>query len=241
MWNLKKHPFAVSAFFDYSLVLTYAVPKTLLMPLIPPHLALDTWQDEWAFVAVALVQTKNLRPTGFPNWLGNDFFLVGYRIFVQYETNAGKRLRGLYILKSETDKYKMSLLGNIFTHYNYETIDIKVKKEAHHIQIFSQKSGLDISINYNKENVALPPNSPFADWKTARRFAGPLPFTFDFDVKKQEMLIVEGMRQNWIPKPVEVIKNEVSFVQKFENPVLANAFIIENISYNWKPGIVEKK
>jgi hypothetical protein len=74
---LKNHPFAVEAFFESSLVLTFAVPKEQLKPLIPECLQLDTFNDKWTFVAVAMVQTKDLRPKGFPKFLGNDFFLIG--------------------------------------------------------------------------------------------------------------------------------------------------------------------
>ena len=107
---LKNHPFAVEAFFESSFVLTFAFPKEQIQPLIPECLQLDTFQDKWAFVAVAMVQTKNLRPKGLPEFLGNDFFLIGYRVFVRYTTHEGKRLRGLYILKSETDKKKMEVM-----------------------------------------------------------------------------------------------------------------------------------
>ena len=110
---LKNHPFAVEAFFESSLVLTFAIPKEQLQPLIPECLTLDTFDDKWAFIAVAMVQTKGLRPKGFPALFGNDFFLIGYRVFVRYQNNAGKNLRGLYILKSETDKKKMEFFGNI--------------------------------------------------------------------------------------------------------------------------------
>jgi hypothetical protein len=110
---LKNHPFAVEAFFESSMVLSFAIPKEELQSLIPECLELDTFQDKWAFIAVAMVQTKGLRPKGFPAILGDDFFLTGYRIFVRYTNNAGKRLRGLYILKSETDKKKMQFMGNI--------------------------------------------------------------------------------------------------------------------------------
>mgnify|MGYP003497522576 FL=1 len=103
MLSLKNHPFAVETFFKSSLVLTYAVPKEELKNLIPECLQLDTFNDQWAFVAVAMVDTKNLRPKGFPRFMGNDVILTGYRIFVRYIDNAGKRLRGLYILKSETN------------------------------------------------------------------------------------------------------------------------------------------
>src|SRR3954467_9006612 len=121
---LKNHPFAVEAFFESSLVLTFAIRKEQLLPLIPKCLTLDTFNNESAFLAIAMVQTKNLRPKGFPDFLGNDFLLIGYRIFVRYENNSGKSLRGLYILKSETNSKMMAALGNIFTHYNYTTTDI---------------------------------------------------------------------------------------------------------------------
>src|SRR5690242_11409164 len=106
MFSFKNHPFSVKAFFERSIVLTFAVPRDELKDLIPECLQLDTFNDQWAFIAVAFVQTKNLRPGGFPEFLGNDFFLSGFRIFVKYINNKGKRLRGLYILKSETDKKK---------------------------------------------------------------------------------------------------------------------------------------
>ena len=91
---LKNHPFAVEAFFESSLVFTFAIPKEQLQHLIPECLKLDTFNDQWAFIAVAMVQTKHLRPKGFPKFAGNDFFLIGYRVFVRYTNNKGKRLRG---------------------------------------------------------------------------------------------------------------------------------------------------
>ena len=127
---LKSHPFAVEAFFDQSLVLTYAVPAAELAPLLPPCLVPDTWQQHWGFVAVALVQTRHLRPQHWPAWLGHDFYLIGYRIFVRYTTAAGRRLRGLYILRSETNNKLMELGGNLFTHYRYHTVDVAHRQQG---------------------------------------------------------------------------------------------------------------
>ena len=235
---LKNHPFAVEAYFESSLVFTFAVPKEELQRLIPDALELDVFQNQWAFVAVAMVQTEDLRPKGFPKILGNDFFLIGYRVFVRYKNEAGKNLRGLYILKSETNKKKMEFLGNIFTHYNYTTTDIQQVLENNTKEIFSAKSKFKVKISNKEENISLPKNSPFADWKEARRFAGPLPFTFTINTEKKEVLIIEGVRQNWIPNPVEVIDYEFDFLKKLKlkNPILANAFIIKNVPYYWKKG-----
>ena len=239
---LKNHPFAVETHFESSTVLTFAIPKEELQSFIPECLELDTFQDKWAFIAVAMVQTKELRPKGFPKFIGNNFFLIGYRIFVRYTNKAGKRLRGLYILKSETNKRKMEFLGNIFTHYNYSTTDIsEVNKNGFKV-IKSIKSEFTLKIDTTEKEINLPKKSPFENWKEARRFAGPLPFTFTYNKEKKEVLIIEGVRQNWKPKPIKIVDYNFSFINNFnfKNCVLANAFVIENIPYYWKKGKIEK-
>ena len=268
---LRNSPFAVQAHFDSSIVLTFAAPQEQLKHLIPPCLELDMFEDEqgkkWAFIAVAMVQTKNLRPKGFPAFLGNDFFLIGFRVFVRYTNNAGKRLRGLYIIKSETDKKKMQLLGNFFTKYKYAHTDINLTKTKNatenttNIKINSKKSGFFIEIErknnddlagnlagnlvdnpVDNSTIKLPENSPFKDWKQARRFAGPLPFTFSYNAENQNVTIVEGVREDWTPVPVSVLHHEVAFLKtlNIKDLILANAFVVENIPYFWKKGKIEQ-
>jgi hypothetical protein len=240
---LKNHPFAVEAFFESSLVFTFAIPKEQIKHLIPECVQLDTFNDKWAFIAVAMVQTKALRPKGFPEFLGNDFFLIGYRVFVRYTNEAGKNLRGLYILKSETDKKKMEFFGNIFTHYSYTTTDIHQAIQNGVKEIYSGKSGFKIKIeDTDNENIPLPAGSPFNDWKEARRFAGPLPFTFTYNGAEKKVLIIEGVRENWKPMPVKVIDYHFGFIDNMnlQDARLANTFIIRNIPYYWKKGKIEK-
>jgi hypothetical protein len=238
---LKNHPFAVEAFFESSIVLTFAVPKAELQALIPKHLELDTLNDEWAFLAMAMVQTKNLRPKGFPKFLGNDFFLIGYRIFVKYIDKKGKRLRGLYIIRSETNKKQMELFGNIFTHYNYTTTDIVIYKQDNSTIISSENSDFRVDFDLSHEPNIPPMGSPFNDLKEARRFAGPLPFTFTVNDKKDEILIIEGVRENWVPKPIQINDFQISFIDSLhlKDVKLANVFMITNIPYYWKKGKIE--
>ncbi len=238
---MKNHPFGVDAHFQDSLVLTYALPAQQLQSFIPECLKLDTFQDYWAFLAVAVVRTKDLRPHSFPTFLGHDFTLIGYRIFVQYVTNQGKRFRGLYILKSDTDKKLMQWLGNLFTHYHYDTIDINYERLNDRITIHSSQSKLTIQVKTNATNPNLPIHSPFANWKEARRFAGPLPFTFSYNQPKQEVLIVQGDREHWIPQPVEIVEATIDFLQQdtYKGIVPACAFLIENIDYHWQKGRIE--
>lgn len=239
--SLKNHPFPVEAFFEHSLVLTFAVPKEALQLMIPECLSLDTYDGKWAFIAVAMVQTKDLRPKGFPKLLGNDFFLIGYRIFIRYTTNSGKQLRGLYILKSETNKRKMEILGNIFTKYQYTTTDIQIDKKTNQTNICSHKSNFDLVVETGNKETKLPESSPFSDLKEVRRFAGPLPFTFSYNSITKKVLIIEGVRQRWIPQPIKVVSHHFSFLKSLNLPEvqLANAFVINNIPYHWKKGKLE--
>ena len=77
LYWLKRDPILISAFFRHLLVLTYAFPPEILEPLLVPGLVLDTWHGH-AFLAIALVQTEELRPSFLPRTMGSNFRGVWY-------------------------------------------------------------------------------------------------------------------------------------------------------------------
>lgn len=239
---LKNHPFPVKAHFEESLVLTFAVPREEILHLLPPCVVPDTFKDHWAFIAVAMVQTRGLRPAGFPAWSGSDFFLTGYRTFVRYTNATGRCLRGLYILGSETNRRKMEWLGNVFTQYRYQTLpDLELTGRNGNFRVASNRSGLEIVMGLEGRPAQLPEESPFRDWKEARRFAGPMPFTFSWLPDSRQVLIVEGVRSGWQPEPVEVVRHRIPFLRTLGCPglQLASAFRLTDIPYCWKKGRLE--
>ena len=132
----------------------------------------------------------------------------------------------------------MAFAGNIFTHYNYRTTDITTATTDNRRVISSNRSAFKIEIEETDEPVSLPPRSPFAEWKEARRFAGPLPFTFTYQEHNNSVLIIESVRQNWKPEPIKVLEHSIAFLDELalEGVVLANAFEIRDIPYYWKKG-----
>lgn len=161
MKRLFRNPFAVHAFFESSLVLAYTAPRDVLAQHLPPHLELDTF-GEFGFVAAAFVDTRRLRPHGAPAWLGRDFLLAGFRIFVRYRDAHGRTLRGLYILRSETNRRSMYLLGNLFTVYRYRYTPFEISANDQTITV-SSACGLHIAATIPPEGTLpeLPPHSPF--------------------------------------------------------------------------------
>jgi uncharacterized protein YqjF (DUF2071 family) len=242
---LKRHPLAIEAFFDYSLVLTFALPAERLAPMLPPGLHLDAHAG-CGFVAIALVQTSALRPKGLPACLGQDFFLSGYRIFACHQTARGQTLRGLFILRSDADRRSIVSAGNALTHYRYQLARVQCERNARvlSLQITTPKAQADLSVRAELDTTPteLPAGSPFEDWHTARHFAGPLPYTFDYDAQAHGIVLVKGVRKQWAPRSVRVAIDRCTF---FDAPrfggvraQLASAFYLQNVPYHWRRGVL---
>lgn len=239
---LKRHPFAVVAHFEKVLAVSFAFPEAVLRPLISPGLELDSYNGH-GFVTVAFVWTREMRPAGFPAALGQDFFLAGYRVFTRLRDDSGRRLRGLKILRSETDKQSMVRTGNLFTRYNYRHVTLRKTEDGPvtKLETFLRDGSRTLSLSYKakKEDAPLPAGSPFPDWRTARQFAGPMPFTFS-DEGDGRFVVIEGVRSNWTPRPVVINDWDVALFKESPfcqaKPILANAFAVEDIPYRWEKG-----
>jgi hypothetical protein len=239
---LKRHPIPISAFFRHSLVLTYAFPPEILQPLLPAGLVLDTYRG-LAFLAIALVQTKDLRPSFLPAAMGCDFFLSGYRIFTRLAGGTQSK-RGLRILRSDTDSAQMVFGGNLLTHYNYHLCEAILEERDHEIhwtiRTPNAKADLEVRARLSEDPAPLPDGSPFSTMKEARRFAGPLPYTFDYEEATNSIIGIRAMRQIWNPKPVavEILSNTFLHQEPFcrAEPILANAFHVQDVPYQWQRG-----
>ncbi|MGW1159437.1 DUF2071 domain-containing protein [Streptomyces sp. NPDC002513] len=241
---------AMSTHFAHSLVLTYALPAEVLHPLLPPGLELDTYRRgeqgvEHGFVAAALVDTRALRPTFLPARLGRDFLLTGYRVFTRFRTPGGRTMRGLRILRSDTDTRLMCLSGNLFTRYNYRLayISSDVTDGTLEFRVDSADGHADLQVRADLRSAPapLPPHSPFADARAARRFAGPLPYTFEYEPQTRSMIVIKAFRTQWDPQPVRVDVRRLTFFDHGPlagtHPVLANAFHVAGVDYNWHRGV----
>ena len=239
---LKRHPIPISAHFRHSLVLTYAFPPSILEPLLPRGLVLDTFRGH-AFLAIALVQTEDLRPSFLPAVMGHDFFLSGYRIFTRLHRGALSK-RGLRILRSDTDHRWMVRAGNLLTHYNYRLCRAKLVEqdgEIHWtIQTPDAEADLEVVARPASGPAPLPDGSPFEDLPQARRFSGPLPYTFDYENASGSIIAIRAVRQNWAPQSVavEVLRNTFLEREPFSRavPLLANAFHVHDVPYRWERG-----
>jgi hypothetical protein len=240
--RLRRHPIPIQAHFHNGLTLTYALPAEVLRPLLSPGLELDT-AGGYGLVAVALVQAESLRPAGLPPAFGQDFFLAGYRVYTIFRAPNGRRLRGLRILRSDANRARMVAGGNLLTHYNYHrcTSRVETADDRIRITVSTPDHGGDLRMTADLSNPALPAGSPFASMREARRFAGPLPFTFDYEPETHAIIAIQARRANWWPEPMTVTVERLSFFDQPAfggcTPILAAAFHVAGIDYRWERGV----
>jgi hypothetical protein len=222
------------------------VPAEALTPLLPPGLTLDTY-GPYGFLAIAMVETQGLRPSFVPAPLGRDFFLTGYRIFARFRSASGQTLRGLRILRSDTDRRAMVLFGNLLTHYGYRKAEVALEASADRLEIDVRTKDAEADVHVvadlSSKPAPLPPGSPFRSLEDARHFAGPLPYTFDYEKETHSIVLIKGVRRAWDPQPVKVEISRATFLDhepwKSARPVLANAFHLSRVPYSWRPGVRE--
>lgn len=243
LYILKRHPIAMASHFRHCLVVTYALPAEALTPLLPPGLILDSFNG-YGFLAVALVQVEAMRPAAAPQAFGQSCTLAGYRIFTRFTTPQNVRWRGLRILRSETNSRLIQFGGNLLTHYNYHFARTGVETLDGTLQVSSKASDglqLQISARIDQPAQSLPTGSVFSDFVQARRFAGPLPYTFDYERETHSIIAIRGDRPQWNPMPVEVNVNRCDFLatRPFAElkPILSNAFYVSDIPYRWQQGV----
>lgn len=240
----KRHPIPIQAEFGHCLVLTYALPAKALAPMLPSGLTLETYEDH-GFLAIAMVQTRNLRPILVPRILGQDFFLCGYRLFSLFAPQSGGRLRGLYILRSDTDRRLMSFFGEILTHYRYRRAEVRIEDGAgkFSVDIRTPRAEADLHVVADLESkpAPLPQGSPFSSVMEARKYAGPLPFTFGYERETHSIIVVQGVRTHWDPQPVLVEVSRNTFLEQLRSvgakPILANSFHMRGVPYRWERGV----
>lgn len=240
--KVKRHTIPISAHFSHSLVLTYALEPEILEPLLAPGLVLDTYRG-FGFLAIALVQTRQLRPSFLPAAMGRHFFLSGYRIFTRL-AGGGRSMRGLRILRSDTDQPWMVWAGNLLTHYNYRlcraTVEEREQEIGWTIETPHAEADIEVTAHLENEPAPLPVRSPFPTLAEARRFAGPLPHTFDYEEATQSIIGIQAIRQKWNPQPVAVDVRRATFFEHEPfcrtTPLLANAFHVRDVPYQWQRG-----
>lgn len=135
-------------------------------------------------------------------------------------------------------------LDTLLTHYNHHHCDARIASSSSdgklHVAVRTDDGRGDLDVVANLADSALPVGSPFATMQEARRFAGPLPFTFDYEPETHGMVAIKATRTKWMPAPVGIERHRIGLFDQLvfggHTPVLAAAFHVRDVEYRWGRG-----
>ena len=189
-----------------------------------------------AIVGICLIRLKDIKPKGFPNFIGVNSENGAHRIAVEWN-EEGEIKEGVYIPRRDTNLKLNSLVGGrIFPgkHY-YAKFNVLEENNNYHLDFTSSDNttieiDATLSENFDEESI-------FRTLDNVSKFFEKGSLGFSPNGKNLEGLKLETYE--WKVKPLKVRNVKSSF---FENDFFFpkgsikfdNAILMENIEHEWK-------
>ncbi|KIA88416.1 DUF2071 domain-containing protein [Kaistella jeonii] len=189
-----------------------------------------------AIVGIFLIRLKDIKPKGFPNFIGVNSENGAHRIAVEWDEN-GEIKSGVYIPRRDTSlKLNAFVGGRLFPGKHYlAKFNVQEVNGNYHID-FKSSDETETSIDA-AETKAFNENSIFETLENASEFFKNSDLGYSPNNEKFDGLRLKAY--NWEVKPLKVSNVKSSF---FENEEIFpkgsvnfdNALLMTNIEHEWK-------
>src|SRR5262249_41016228 len=135
-------PFEANTVWAEAVAVNIAVEPAALRPLVPEVFELDLYCGR-AFVSLTASRLKDFGVGKVPRVVRMNFYQATYRAHVTYTDFRGRRLRGCYFVRSETNSRLMSLTANLmpeFRAHHCRTYPMLMAQNGDHF-LFTVDSG----------------------------------------------------------------------------------------------------
>ncbi len=228
----------IHGYIDRRILINFTVDPKSLEKIIPFPFRPKLYKDK-AIVGICLIRHKNIKPKGFPDFIGVNSENGAHRIAIEWDENDETK-SGVYIPRRDTSLYLNTLVGGrIFPgkHY-FAKFNVAEKNGNYHID-FKSSDETEVSIDTTETNL-FSNKSIFETLDNASDFfekgdLGYSPNKYKFDGLKLKAY-------NWEVIPLDVLRVKSSFFENEEifpkgSVVFDNALLMTNIEHEWKSEI----
>ncbi|RZJ48344.1 MAG: hypothetical protein EOO19_07490 [Chryseobacterium sp.] len=225
----------IHGYIDRRILINYTADPKDVEKIIPHPFRPKIYKGK-AIVGICLIRLKDIKPKGFPDFLGMNSENGAHRIAVEWDEN-GEVKSGVYIPRRDTSLYLNTLVGGrLFPGKSYlAKFNVNEENRNYHID-FKSSDNTEISIDA-AETPTLNENSIFGNLNNASDFfeKGDL----GYSPNKEKF---EGLKLNayeWKVQPLEVSHVQSSFFED-ENIFpkgsiqFDNALLMTHIEHEWK-------
>jgi uncharacterized protein YqjF (DUF2071 family) len=244
-------PFDTDTIWEEAVAVNYRLDPVALRPLVPSVFDLDLYQGH-GFVSLTASRLKDFGVGWLPPALRMNFYQATYRAHVTYTDFRGRRMRGCYFVRSETNSSLMSLTANLlpeFRAHRCRTYPILMARQGDHL-LLTVDSGDDpagkvvLLLDTSHPLAGMPASSVFPAASTAYDFLVDFYDAFAYAPDTTEVFLLRIERGPWDIRVVEPVDHYLGFFRAGSFPAgsaeLDSIFYFRNVPYRWLPLLKEK-
>ena len=244
-------PFEANTIWAEAVSVNVRVRPEALRPLIPPQFELDL-HDGWAFISLTASRLKDFGMGRVPNAVRMNFYQATYRAHVVFTDFRGRRIRGCYFVRSETNSRLMSLTANLlpeFKAHHCSTYPILMARKGDYL-LLSVDSGADpagkvvLVLDTSRPLSEMPARSIFATIPAAYDYIVEFHEAFSYDPATGDVLILRIDRGAWEIQVFDPVDCYLGYFAAGPFPPgsaeLDSVFYFRNTPYRWLPLLKER-
>jgi len=225
----------IHGYIDRRILINFTADPKVVEKIIPFPFRPKIYKGK-AIVGICLIRLKNIKPKGFPDFIGLNSENGAHRIAVEWDENSETK-SGVYITRRDTSlKLNTCVGGRIFPGRHYlARFNVKENNGNYHID-FKSSDDTEIIIDAT-ETMLFDHQSIFETLSNTSEFFknGDLGYSPNKDK-------FDGLRLNaykWEVRPLDVSKVKSSFFENEEifpngSVTFDNALLMTNIEHEWK-------
>lgn len=225
----------IHGYIDRRILINFTADPKAVEKIIPFPFRPKLYKGK-AIVGICLIRLKNIKPKGFPDFIGVNSENGAHRIAVEWDEN-GETKSGVYIPRRDTSLKLNALVGGrIFPgkHY-YAKFNIEEDKGNYHID-FKSSDNTEILIDAI-ETKSFNKNSIFENLNNASDFFESGDLGYSPNKGKFEGLRLKAYK--WEVQPLDVQNVKSTFFENEEifpkgSVTFDNALLMTNIEHEWK-------
>ncbi|OKL40013.1 DUF2071 domain-containing protein [Pontibacter flavimaris] len=216
---LKKLPLRYVGELHEVRLINFSVEKKEVLPFLPEGLQVRDYHGR-ALISMVNVKLRNMRPSFLPKALHFDYQHIGFRLLVNDTRYNEGEAKGIYFLRSFTDRELILQGGSWLTNYRLERAKLSEAGDA-----FELRQG-EKYLRYR-----LGDEKPAAEQEELYQKVGALDRAYSYI--GNELMRVQIMRERW---PIEWVHCEGFETNFFLTARLEGAFQVRDvIHYQWLP------
>ena len=225
----------IHGYINRRILINFTADPKSVEKIIPFPFRPKIYKDK-AIVGICLIRLKDIKPKGFPDFIGVNSENGAHRIAVEWEEN-GETKSGVYIPRRDTSLKLKAFVGcRLFPGKHYlAKFNVKEANGNYHID-FKSSDETETSIDATESKV-FNENSIFGTLENASDFFENGDLGYSSNKNNFDGLRLKAYK--WEVKPLEVSNVKSSFFENEEifpkgSVTFDNALLMTNIEHEWK-------